>query len=85
VVLQIAPVGRSMLTRLCPAAPTTALRFVIEEVTGGFVDVQIEIEVARRRAALELGTDEASLGGTAALASAPPMIRPCCEDAAQCG
>ncbi len=80
VVLQIAPVGRTLLTRLVPSGADHArLRYVIEEITGGFVDVEIEIEVRPgEEPRLELGTDEASLGGTAALgqrsADDPPMV-----------
>ncbi|HWL86522.1 MAG TPA: type VI secretion system baseplate subunit TssG [Polyangiaceae bacterium] len=79
-VLWIAPVGRAMLTRLVPSGADHArLRYVIEEVTGGFVDVQIEIEVRPgEEPRLSLGTDESALGGTAALgqrsANDPPMI-----------
>ncbi|WP_394822146.1 type VI secretion system baseplate subunit TssG [Pendulispora albinea] len=80
VVLWIAPVGREMLARLVPSGADHArLRYVIEEVTGGFVDVAIEIEVRPgEEPRLVLGEDEATLGGTAALgqrsADDPPMI-----------
>ncbi|WP_394842747.1 type VI secretion system baseplate subunit TssG [Pendulispora brunnea] len=79
-VLWIAPVGRATLARLVPSGADHArFRYVIEEVTGGFVDVAVEIEVRPgEEPRLELGNDEAALGGTAALGQRspddPPMI-----------
>jgi len=78
--LWIAPVGRTTLSRLVPSGADHArLRYVIEEVTGGFVDVDVEIEVRPgEEPRLVLGEDEAALGGTAALgqrsADDPVMI-----------
>jgi len=79
-IVWVASVGRSTLARLVPGGADHArLRYVIEEVAGGFVDVAIEIEVRPgEEPRLALGHDEAALGGTAALgqraADDPPMV-----------